>query len=41
MFIFYEFIPFLYRQRARYLSKNTVSHIQGITASESRSTWNC
>ena len=24
MFIFYEFRPFLYRQRARYLSKNTV-----------------
>ena len=27
MFIFYEFRPFLYRYRARYLSKNTVIDI--------------
>jgi len=34
MFIFYEFRPFLYRKRARYLSKNTVVkmlHAIGIT----------
>jgi len=29
MFIFYEFIPFLYRLRARYLSKNTVFALDG------------
>jgi len=35
MFIFYEFRPFLYRLRVRYLSKNTLS--TGIIYTEKKS----